>query len=447
MASDATQSQTQDGKIGVGLAAMLVAGNMIGSGVYLLPAVLASVGGISLLGWGLALLGALLLATMFTGFAHYDLDAPSQEGLVGRIADGLGPFWGYQAAALYSVGCWVGNVAIALAVTGYSSSFVPALRHPGASLGFTIAMLLLMTGLNIFGSRLVGKLQAATLLLGLAPVLLIAVAGWAVFRPALFASQWNVGGHSPGQVLSATMLPIFWAFLGLESATVCAVRVRDPRRNIARATIIGVAIAGIIYAAACVVLLGILPAKALAASSAPFADGAQAVLGLGLGTVVALCAMTRASGTLAGWILVAAETAQSAAAAGLFPKALALPGPKATARTLLVMALIMTAIALASAAPALAQQFATLIDVAVLVSLCMYILSAAALWRLSRREQSRGRRLFIRAACGLSIVFCAGVLVTSAPTLLVWTGAVAAVAALAYLAARRAQARTAKVSI
>jgi len=429
--------KSEDGKIGVGLAAMLVAGNMIGSGVYLLPVVLAGVGGVSLLGWGVALAGALVLSVMFAGFSRHGLDSPGQEGLIGRIADGLGPFWGYQAAALYSVACWVGNVAIALAVTGYAASFAPALKATGASLTFTVVVILAMTALNIFGSRLVSRLQGATLLLGLAPVVLIGVAGWAVFNPALFAAQWNVAHASPSQVLGVTMLPIFWAFLGLESATVCAVRVRDPERNIATATVIGVAAAGIIYAGACVVLLGILPAKAIAASTAPFADGAYAILGLGVSAVVAVCAMIRASGTLAGWILVSAETGQCAAAAGLFPKALALPGPKATVRTLVVMAVIMVVITLLSAAPALAQQFTTLIDVAVLLSLGMYILAAAALWRLSRQEPSRRRRLLVRCACGLAIAFCGAVLVTSNRVLLLWTFGVAAVTAVAYVSGLR----------
>ena len=433
------QAEIRDGKIGVGLAAMLVAGNMIGSGVYLLPAVLAGVGGISILGWGVAVLGGLILAAMFAAFAHYGLEASGQQGLIGKIADGLGPFWGYQAAALYSVGCWVGNVAIALAVTGYAASFAPVLKSGLASALFSIAVILAATAANIFGSRMVSRLQAATLLTGLAPVLLVAVAGWAVFNPTLFAAQWNIAHRSPGQVLNVTMLPIFWAFLGLESAAVCAVRVRDPGRNLARATLIGVAMAGAIYAAGCVVLLGVLPAGVIATSTAPFADGAHAILGVGVGAFVALCAMTRAGGTLAGWILVTAETAQSAAATGLFSRMLAEPGAKATVRTLLVASVIMIAIVAASAAPVLAEQFSTLIDVAVLVSLAMYILSAAALWRLSAQEPAPGRKLFVRAACVGSIAFCTGVVLTSKPLLLALGLAVMGLASLAYFWARLAQ--------
>ena len=416
---------------------MLVAGNMIGSGVYLLPAVLAGVGGISLIAWGVAVLGALVLACMFAAFANYGLEASGDQGLIGRIADSLGPFWGYQAAALYSVGCWVGNVAIALAVTGYAASLMPGLHGTLPSALFTAAVILCVTGLNIFGSRLVGQFQTATLIAGLAPVLFIGIAGWAAFHPTLFAAQWNVAGRSPAQAVGATVVPIFWAFLGLESAAVCAVRVRDPGRNIARATVIGVALAGVIYAASCVVLLGILPAKALAVSTAPFADGAQAILGVGVAVVVALCAMTRAAGTLSGWVLVTAETAQCAAASGLFPKALAQPGPKATARTLGVAAAIMLVIVAVSAAPVLADQFGALIDAAVLVTLAMYILSAAALWRLSRDEADSRRRLYVRASAVGSIVFCLGVGATSRPMLLVLFCGVAGLAALAYMAMRR----------
>jgi arginine:agmatine antiporter len=432
-----TKIDARDGKIGVGLAAMLVTGNIVGSGVYLLPAVLAGVGGISLIGWAAALIGALILAAMFSGFASQDLDSPNQEGLIGRIADGLGPFWGYQAAALYSVACWVGNVAIALSLTGYAASFFPELKTGPACLGVTVIAILAMTALNLFGSRLVGRLQGATLLVGLAPVVLIGVAGWFVFNPALFAAQWNVSHGAATQVLGATVLPIFWAFLGMESAVVCAVRVRDPARNIAPATMIGVAVAGTLYAGACVVLLGVLPAKALSASTAPFAEGAQAILGFGVGAMVALCAMIRAAGVLAGWILMAAETAQSAAASGLFPTALAMPGSKATRRTLLVMAAIMIATTLLSVAPGLAQQFTLLIDVATLLSLGMYILAAAALWRLCVNKGTVRGRAFIRATCALTIVFCGGVLVTSDRIQLAWSVGVAIVAGLAYAAGLR----------
>ncbi len=425
-----------DGKIGVWLAAMLVAGNMMGSAVYLMPTVLASVGGISLIGWGVALVGALLLSAMFAGFADYGLDANENEGLIGRITAVLGPFWGYQTSTLYSVACWVGNVAIALGVTGYAASFVPMLSQGVASVSFTILVIVVMTVVNIFGSGFVSRVQTATLLIGLAPVIVICIAGWFVFKPDLFVAQWNVAQAPVSHVLGVTVLPIFWAFLGLETAAVCCVRLRDPQRNLAPATMLGVGFAGLIYAVSCVVLLGILPARGIAASTHPFADGALVIFGVGIGAVVAICAMIRAAGTLAGWILVAAETAQSAVASGMMPAVLAQPGDKATARTLIVVGGATVVFALVSAAPALAEQFTTLIDTTVLMSMIMYVLSAVAIWRLSATETRRGRKIFLRTVSVLSAAFCGVVIVTSSPTLLAITAGTSVLGALGYLFAR-----------
>ena len=425
-----------DGKIGVGLAAMLVAGNMMGSAVYLLPTVLASVGGISLVGWGVALVGALLLSAMFAGFADFGLDDRENEGLIGRITAVLGPFWGYQASTLYSVACWVGNVAIALGVTGYAASFVPSLSQGTPSIAFTVGVILLMTVINIFGSNAVSRVQTATLLIGLAPVIVICVAGWFVFKPSLFVAQWNVAQAPVSQVLGTTVLPIFWAFLGLETAAVCCVRLRNPEKNLAPATMLGVGFAGLIYAVSCVVLLGILPAKGIAASTHPFADGALVIFGVGIGAVVAVCAMIRAAGTLAGWTLVAAETAQSAVASGMMPAMLAQPGDKATARTLIVVGGATVGFTLLSAAPGLAEQFTTLIDTTVMMSMVMYVLSAAAIWRLSATTVRPGRKLFLRTVSMLSAVFCGVVIVTSSPKLMAFTAATALLGALGFLFAR-----------
>ena len=425
-----------DRRIGVWLAAMLVAGNMMGSSVYLLPTVLAKSGGISIIGWGAATAGALLLSAMYAGFADHGLNEAGPAGLVGRIADGIGPFFGYQAAMLYSVSCWVGNVAIALAVTGYAASFFPGVASGPTGLAVTIGSIVAMTAVNILGAGLVSRVQTATLAIGLAPIILIAVGGWLVFRPSLFMSYWNVGHARVTQVLADTVLPIFWAFLGLESAAMCCARLRNPKRNLAAATLLGVGLAGSVYAAACVVLMGLLPAPQIAASSAPFADAAHTVFGVGIGAAVALCAMTRASGTLAGWILVSAETAQSAAASGLIPRALAEPGDRATPRTLMLVCGLTIAIALMSAAPALAEQFTLLIDVSVVLTLVMYILIAVALWRLSA-ESEEGRRLWLRTMAAMSSIFCLWVLANSGAKLLAVAAVVALVGGLGYRFARR----------
>ncbi|MEY4241899.1 MAG: Arginine/agmatine antiporter, partial [Pseudomonadota bacterium] len=111
-------------KLGWGLAALVVAGNMIGSGVYLLPATLAPVGSSSVIGWAVAGLGAVTLALVFAALGRLQPDA---DGLSGFAERGLGRFFGFQTALAFWTACLVGNVAIAVAATGYLGFFFPVL--------------------------------------------------------------------------------------------------------------------------------------------------------------------------------------------------------------------------------------------------------------------------------------------------------------------------------
>ena len=125
-------------KLGWGLAALVVAGNMIGSGVYLAPVALASTGSSSLIGWLICGAGAMVLAAVFAGLGRFQPDA---DGLTDFTRRGLGRFIGYQTAIAYWGVCLTGNVAVAIAGTGYLAFFFPALselfpiqRKPGTGL-------------------------------------------------------------------------------------------------------------------------------------------------------------------------------------------------------------------------------------------------------------------------------------------------------------------------
>ena len=117
-------------KLGWGLAALVVAGNMIGSGVYLLPATLAPVGSSSLVGWIVAGGGAVTLALVFAALGRLQPDA---DGLSGFAERGLGRFFGFQTTLAFWTACLVGNVAIAVATTGYLAFFFPVLKGPVAA--------------------------------------------------------------------------------------------------------------------------------------------------------------------------------------------------------------------------------------------------------------------------------------------------------------------------
>ncbi len=411
-----TVAATAEGrhKMGPVLATFHVAGNMIGSGVFLLPATLATIGSVSIIGWVVTTLGALLLAAIFSLLARV---RPAAGGLVAFVGDGLGRFFGFEAAFGYWLTCTIGNVAIALAVVGYLSFFIPALKAPLFAAAGTSAVIWLLTLANIVGPRFVGRMHGAALLIGLLPIAAAAVLGWLAFDPAVFRASWNVSGHSDIKAVGLTLVMVFWAFLGLETGAVCARVVRNPERNVPIATFGGVALAAIVYLLASAAVMGVLPAAVLAQSAAPFADVVARIVGAGVAGIVAACAIAKASGTLGGWILVTAETNRASAEAGFLPRFVSRSdGDGPPVRDLIVLASLMTVVAFVTASPTIGEQFGVLINVSTNLALAVFALSSAALFRFAG-GMSSGRGL-ARAVAVAGVLFCVGVIAASEPQLL-----------------------------
>jgi arginine:agmatine antiporter len=302
--------------------------------------------------------------------------------MVRQVRDGLGRFFGFHASLLYWVGGWVGNVAIAVAATGYLSIFFPTLKATLPAGICTLSVIWVMVLVNLAGARRVADFEGGTLLIGLLPVLGVAVLGWFAFDPLIFKESWNVSGRPDAQVIPATFALIFWAFIGLESASVAAAVVRNPARDVPIATLGGVALAAFVYLAASVAISGLLPAATLAQSSAPFSDAAARWVGPAAAVLVAGCAVLKAFGTLSGWLLVTAESARSGAESGVFPAAFREGTDGPPRRNLLIVAGLMSLIVvLSSLEPTLAAQFTILINLATLLYLVIYAYCCAALWR------------------------------------------------------------------
>ena len=424
------------GKIGALRAMFIVAGNMIGSGVYLLPQTLGSVGSSSMLGWLFAAGGALLLALVFAMLFRV---RPEREGMVGQVSGALGPFFGFQASFLYWLSGWIGNGAIAVTATSYLSVFFPVLKDPAAALMCTLGLVWFFTALCFFGVRRVAEFGGLSLALGLAPVLGAAVLGWFAFDPDLFRASWNPSGTPLTQAIPPTVITIFWAFLGLESAAVVGALVRNPQRDVPIATLGGVALTAALYVAAAAAMFGLLPAAELAASSAPFADAAARWIGSAAAALVAACAVLKTVGTLSGWILCTSEASRSAADVGVFPRLLKEPAVAAPRRNLLLTAALMTATLLLSASPTVGEQFRSLISLATLVFMVLYFLCAAALWRETRDWS-------VRAAAGLAGAFCVWAFASASTGEMIVAAALAVLAMALYPLVRAAAARPAPLA-
>ena len=391
-------------KLGWGLAALVVAGNMIGSGVYLLPATLAPVGSSSIVGWVVAGAGAVTLALVFAALGRLQPDA---DGLSGFAERGLGRFFGFQTALAFWTACLVGNVAIAVAATGYLGFFFPVLKEPVAATFCNLGLIWLTTGAYILGARTASRFAAAALAIGLVPIVIAVAAGVMAFDGETFAASWSPSGDSLAESVPASLAVIFWAFLGVESAAVLSARVENPARDVGRASIAGVLLASVVYVAASVAVFGVIPANVLVQSSSPYADLTARVFGASIGAAVAAAAVIKAVGTLSGWVMLGGETARAAARHGYLPSGFGHGDHTPIANPLLGGA-IMSVVAVISGQPTLGGQFGMLIGVTSVLSLVVYGLCSASLFRLARWTRARG-------VAALGLLFTSAAVVAAAP--------------------------------
>ncbi|GAA0644283.1 amino acid permease [Brevundimonas lenta] len=410
-------------KLGWALAALVVAGNMIGSGVYLLPATLAPVGSSSVIGWIAAGIGAVTLALVFAALGRLQPDA---DGLAGFAERGLGRFFGFQTSLAFWTACLVGNVAIAVAATGYLAYFFPILKEPVAATFCNLGLIWLATGAYIMGARAASGFAAIALAIGLAPLAVAVAAGAIAFDPDVFRASWSPSGAPLHQSVPASLAIIFWAFLGVESAAVLSARVRNPARDVGRASIAGVLLASAVYIAASVAVFGVIPANVLAQSTSPYADLTARVFGASIGGAVAVCAIIKAVGTLGGWVMLGGETARAAARHGYLPSGFGQGNHTPIANPLLGGA-IMSVVTVISGQSTLGGQFGMLIGVTSVLSLVVYGLCSASLFRMARWTRAR----FIAA---LGLLFTIAAVVAAAPGYILPTAGFFVVTTVAWVA-------------
>ncbi len=392
-------------ELGLGMTTALVIGNMIGSGVFLLPAALAGValvyGSSALLAWAITGAGAMLLAGVFStlGRAY-----PKTGGPYVYARRAFGEFVGFQTAWGYWIAAWVGNAAIAVAFVGYTTVLWPSLANSNLAMALlAVGAVWLLTFVNVLGVRQGGWVQVVTTVLKFVPLALIGIIGLFYlkadhFTPFIPAAQ-GAGRATLGffEGITAAIGFTLWAFIGLESATVPAEEVKDPERTIPRATMLGTGLTTLIYVIATIAVMGILPLGALAHSNAPFAAAAAEIFGGSWAKVVGAIGMIAAFGALNGWILLTARVSLAAGRDGLFPKAFGrVNGLRRTpVFGLIAAAVLVTGLTFMNYNKSLVDQFGFMILLATLTTVVPYAFSAAAELALFIKEPARftGRKL------------------------------------------------------
>jgi len=362
--------------LGLITATALVTGNIIGSGVFLLPSALAQYGGISLIGWLISGCGAMAIALVFAGLAR---QVSGSGGPYTYTRAAFGDLTGYLVAWGYWLSILAGNAAIAIALVGYLSAFFPQFdQTPPVAATAAIGFIWFLTLLNIRGLKQAGELQLVTLILKILPLFVIGIAAVLYFNPAHF-EPFNLSDQSTGNAIAATVALTLWAFLGMECANIPAGEVRDARRTVPRAAIAGTLLAALIYIPSTLGVMGLIDPVTLAQSSAPFADAARILFGNWGYYLVAAGAAISCFGALNGWTLCMGQIPLAAAEDGLFPPpfgGLSRFGTPATG--LIVSSILVSVLVLMNYNQSLVRQFTFVILLATMSALLPYALCALA---------------------------------------------------------------------
>ena len=372
--------------LGIWSATALVVGNMVGSGVFLLPASLAPYGATALIGWAITLVGTLALAATFARLA---MKWPHTGGPYAFARAGFGDAAGFLIAWSYWVSIWSAIAAIAVAFAGSIGALFPVVAAtPVYSAACALAALWLCLGINLAGVREAGRTQIVLTALKIIPLLLFAlVAIWFIDRHNLTLT--HPAKTSFSGAINATAALTLWAMLGFESATVPAGHTENPERTIPRATVSGALLAGVVTVLACTAVTGIVAPDLLAKSTAPMADAARQLWGHGAGVAIAVLMAVACLGALNGWVLLSAQVPMAAAQDGFLPAAFARLDANGTPRFGLVASgLLATLLIAANYTRSLVQLFTFSILLSTAATLLPYLAGAGA-WL--RRGDQRGR--------------------------------------------------------
>ncbi len=429
-------------KFGFWLATALVIGNIMGAGIFMMPAGLVPYGWNALSAWLLTLVGVLCLAWVFAELARY---LPNAGGTFGFMTLAAGEPIAFLGAWGYLVSLWAANAAITVTGVSYFTRLVPSVAStPIGPPIVALSVICLLTWVNLRGMRTAGVVQLVTTVVKLIPfVAVVALAfwrsidgGWAIFPP-IHADSFSLAGTTGAAGLT------LYAMLGLESATVPADAVDDPTRIVPLATMVGTGVTAVIsLIATCAVVL-MLPPEAVLASKAPIADFIAVSWGEIAGSLVAACAVASSFGCLNGWLLLGGELPAAMADAGTLPRWFgARNAAGAPAHSVLLGSAVTTAVAMMGYTRTAGAAFSFTALLAAATGLGVYFICAFGVFRLMRNGLLPRRRGLMVCGAGAS-VFSLWTLYGSGWEALSWGAVLIAAGWPLFLAARKARRATA----
>ena len=350
----------------------LAINDVIGSGVYLLPAAAAALlGNASILAVVLAGLAVALLVLCFAEAASY-FDEPGAGYIYTREA--FGSFVGFEVGWM----TWLARVAsIASLANGFAQAtgfLWPAATTGVPRVALIVGLISLLTWINVVGVKQGARTAVVLTIAKTVPLIIFILVG-------IFFVNWSsvssIEMPPPGVLGEASLLLLF-AYAGFENTPAAAGEYKNPQRDVPFALLTMITIVTLVYTGTQLIALGTLPN--VAQSQSPVAESAATFMGAAGALVMTLGAMISIGGNVGNTILVGPRYLYALATDGYGPRALARVHPKYRTPAASIITLAVVALALA-----LTGSFVQLALLSIIARLTTYIGTAAAVPILRRK--------------------------------------------------------------
>ncbi len=405
-----TRNEEKAHALGLTSATALVIGSIVGTGVFTMPAVLAGAGTMGIVVLAVIAVGAMLLAVLF---GQLTKRVPNSDGgLYAYARHEFGDFAGYLVGWCYWVQTWAGNAAIVSSWVLYVDALF-SFNHPTGMENWLIALvgLWIPAVVNLVGVRQMAWFQNVTVVLKFLPLLFVGVVGWFFVTSANFGAFNASGGSLYSGIGIAAGVALF-SFIGVEAAAITAKRVKDPRINVGRASLIGTALSAVLYVLVTAAVMGLVDHDTLVKTGSPFVNAFQSIFPheAWAGRFIAAVAVVSGIGALNGWSLIVTETSRAIAEDDLFPRPFAWIDRKGTAWFGIVVGTVLPSLLMLwryTTSSGL-TIFTYLVDLTVVTVAIPYFVSAIAqlTYLVSRRRKVQGWALARDlSVAGASVLF------------------------------------------
>lgn len=375
-------------RLGLWDVTLIAMGGIIGSGIFVSPSLVAArTGGATptivawVLGGVVALAGALV-------FAELAARRPEAGGSYAYLREAYHPaigfLFGWTLLLLIQTG---GMAASAMTFARYTRE----LGHVPLSEGALAAVVLLvLTLVNVLGVRAGASTQNTLMVLKLAALVAVIVAGLALAGAAVAPPAPGATGTAPlpdaAGGFGAAMVAVLFSYGGAHTAAFIAGEVKDPERTLPRGLVLGVLGVIVIYVLVNLACLRVLGIERLAASTAPAAEVMRRAYGETGARVLALGVAASTLGFLSQAMLTAPRVYWAMAADGNFFRAVARVHPRTHAPVVAI-----TLQGVAATIMALTGEYGRILDTVVSTDWVFFALTAIALFVLRRRDRAAGR--------------------------------------------------------